>query len=181
MSLIYMGLSWGLVVVGYLATTLVLANQENERRHEVAEASKLNRQLQQQISERKTQDQLINLMPIEVELKDLRLQQQRQQLLIKFLAESDMTDQARFSEAMAGLARQHVPGIAIEWFALIAFNNSLSIQGQLARPEALPAYLKRLGEEPVFEAVQFNKVVMTTTDEQLSFETSSIVPLGQDS
>ena len=181
MSLVYMALAWLAVFVGYGATAGFLAHQESSLKRAVADANALNRQLQQQISQRQTQDQQVDLGPIESRLTDLRQKQQRQQLLIEFLQEADLSAQTSFSEAMAGLARQHVPGIAIERFALQAMNNKISIEGQLAKPEALPMFVKRLGAEPAFEDLQLNKVVMTITDEQLSFEMSSAVPRERDS
>lgn len=179
MSLIYMGLGWTVLIIGYLAATGFLVNQERGLRTDVKLAKSRNQQLQQQISQRQQQDEQIDLAPMESRLSELRLQQQRYELLGQFLDESDLTEQQRFSEAMAGLARQHVPGIAIEKFALHGLG--LSIQGQLGDPAALPIYVQRLGEEPVFSDVQFNKIVMTTINEQLNFEMSSSVPRGSDS
>lgn len=174
-SLIYMSLLWGFVIVGYLATSFVLSNQESDLQQQVKEAQQRNQHLQRQISQSQRIDEAIDLTPLESQLETLRLEQQRQQLLLDYLSESRLQSSYFFSDAMAGLARQHVPGISIEQFSYQKAGQ-ISIKGQLGHPQALPRYVKNLGFEPAFHDVSFNKVVMVTSEETLSFEMSSSKP-----
>ena len=180
-TLKYMVLGWSLILFGYLVTTLFLVNQAQSKDAEVTSKKQRNQQLQQEISQRKAEDEQIDLAQLESELKRLRQEQRRQELLVKFLSESELDQQHSFSEAMAGLARQHVPGIAIEKFTLQRFGGQVTIQGQLGCAEALPRFVQNLSREPVFNGTNFNRVVMSTTDEQLNFEMSSRLPKGRGS
>ena len=164
---------WVAVLVGYCCYAAYLAFAENQLAQELAAQSRLNKQLQFEINERRQADDLIDLTQFENTLASVRHRQQRHQMLIDYLENTEIDTEGRFSEAMAALARQHIPGLALERFSMVSQGNALSLSGALGDPEVLPKYVRRLGSEGVFSDLSFSKVLMKTENESLSFEMST--------
>lgn len=168
--------TWGLVALGYGLFAVYLTLSEADISASLEAAQRQNKSLQQQINLRQQEDQMVDLAPLEAALVSRREHWQRQQLLLKFLEQASMQFDQGFSGAMSALARQHVPGIAIERIALHEGNGRFSMSGQLGSAEALPRYVKRLGQETVFANLTFDRVLMKTIDEVLTFEMTSTLP-----
>lgn len=77
----------------------------------------------------------------------------KQQFLARFSGQS-LGNTSGFSAAMAALAGQPLPGL---WLRAFRFhgNGALSFEGGAADPRAVPAFVARLGSEPVFSGRQF--------------------------
>lgn len=166
---------WVAILVGYCGYAAYLAITENQLTSELAQQSRLNKQLQFDIEKKRQTDDLIDLAPFENSLASLRYRQQRHELLIQYLESAESDTEGRFSEAMAALARQHLPGLALERFTLMSEGNAVSLSGALGNPEVLPRYVRRLGREGVFSDLTFSKVLVKAENESLSFEMSTRV------
>ncbi len=164
---------WCLVFTGYLGYSGYLAFAENQLTSQLAKQTGLNKQLQFEINQKQQADELIDLAQFENSLTALRHRQQRLQMLLEYLQNAEIDAQGNFSEAMAALARQHIPGVALERFSFVSQGNAVSLSGALGHPEVLPQYVRRLGTERAFSDLRFNRVLMKAENEVLTFEMSS--------
>lgn len=64
-------------------------------------------------------------------------------------------DESGFADYLRGLARQTVPGLWLTGFAVGPAGGNMEIRGRMTIPDALPAYLTRLGGERPFRGRQF--------------------------
>ncbi len=180
-TLYYMAASWGAILLLYTLASLYLGAEERAAQTEMEREKQRNQSLERELSQRKRLDDRIDLVPFDTRIQQLRAELKRQELLIEYLESSSQDSLHRFSESMAGLARQHVSGIAIEKFSMSSADKYVLIRGQLGSADALPEYVKNLRHEPTFKDLRFNKVVVTTVDDKLNFEMSSTVPVESDS
>jgi Tfp pilus assembly protein PilN len=65
------------------------------------------------------------------------------------LSTGELGNTKGFSEYLAALARQSVPGVWLTGIVIGESGRDLRIEGRALRPELVPAYLKSLNEEPV--------------------------------
>lgn len=130
--------------------------------------------LQAEITSLQSEDQAIDLAPQEQKLTRLRQQLRRQQTLLAYLEDPARLGREGFSEAMTGLARQHVNGVAIEKFELTHEGRRLLLAGKLGHADSLPEYIQRLGSEAAFAQMSFEKININEVDGELDFEISSL-------
>ena len=90
-----------------------------------------------------------------------RVQQQldaRRQVLVALqngVGRGGGVDESGFADYLRGLARQTVPGLWLTGFAVGPAGSNMEIRGRMTVPDALPAYLTRLGGERPFHGRQF--------------------------
>lgn len=180
-ALIAIGAVCVLVLLGYTAAAGYLFVDSSRLVASLAAAKADGVRLNEVISQRQGQDQAIDLMPLEKSLEVLLQQQQRQQTLLAYLDDPILNNTGGFSEAMTGLARQHLPGVAIERLELTHKGRRFLMAGKIAYPTSLPLYMQRLGAEPAFARMSFEKINITEMDGQLDFEISSLAQVGGDS
>jgi len=60
-----------------------------------------------------------------------------------------------YSAYMRAFARQRVDGLWLTGFSIDGAGNAIGIQGRTLQPELVPAFMKRLGQEPVMQGKSF--------------------------
>ncbi len=110
----------------------------------------------------------------ETQLANLRARRDaRISLLRDMTARRSRTD-VSFASLLAGLARQDREGI---WLERIAFSNGgedIELEGRVERAKALPAYLRRLGDESSFANRRFRTLAVERAAEPTSAATFRI-------
>lgn len=61
-----------------------------------------------------------------------------------------------YSEYMTAFARQSVSGLWLTGFSLSGAGDEIGVAGRVLRPELVPAYLRRLNQEPVMRGREFS-------------------------
>lgn len=61
---------------------------------------------------------------------------------------------------MRAFARQVVPGLWLTGFRVAGDAAHISLKGHVTRPELLPAYIQKLGREPVMQGRNFSNLKM---------------------
>lgn len=67
-----------------------------------------------------------------------------------------------FADYLRGFARQAVPGLWLTAFSLEAQGGGMEIRGRTVDPALLPAYIRRLNSEPVFQGRAFAALKLDT-------------------
>lgn len=169
------------IFLGYSVTAGYLLLDGRVLTTSLAAAQAESLRLKTEISKRQTEDQAINLGPLETKLKALHLRRQQQQLLLAYLDDPASNNTVGFSDAMTGLARQHIPGVAIERFELTQKGRRFLMAGKVQNPTSLPSYMERLGSEAAFARMSFDRIDIREINGQLDFEIASIAETGGDS
>jgi MSHA biogenesis protein MshI len=85
------------------------------------------------------------------------------------------TTDGGYSRYLAGLAQHAVPGLWLTQIGIDAAGAQLSLAGQTLRQEAVPDYVRRLKDEPVFAGKSFAGLEMTGTEAPLSGAPAALV------
>jgi Tfp pilus assembly protein PilN len=86
---------------------------------------------------------------LEAEVARLEAELKARQGLVGALGAGELGNTTGFSEFLAALGRQAVPGVWLTGLSIGESGNELQVQGRALRPELVPAYLKALGNEPM--------------------------------
>ena len=142
-------LQWlAVVVVGLLVLSVfaVMQTQSVER---------LGRQYAQQVSAQREQFVAIarrapqtKSQALESEVARLEAEVRARRELIASLGSGELGNVAGFSDFMAAFGRQTTPGLWLTGFTIAEAGNELQLRGRALRPELVPAYLRKLSEEP---------------------------------
>lgn len=139
----------GAVLVGVLVLTVfaVMQTQSVER---------LNRQYSEQVAAQREQFVAIarrapqsRSQALESEVARLEAEVRARRELIASLGSGELGNVAGFSGFMAAFGRQATPGLWLTGFTIAEAGNELQLRGRALRPELVPAYLRKLSEEPV--------------------------------
>jgi len=168
------------ILIGYFAAALYLYSSGQGLQAKLVVAQQQNKVLQRRIDAKKIDDQQLDLAPLEARLAELHFQKRRLHVLVKNLQDPAFNNMTGFSDAMTGLARQHVQGVAIEKFELIHRGRHFFMAGKVLRPTSLPIYIARLGSEAAFDSMAFETINITEKDGELDFEVSSLTLLQGD-
>jgi MSHA biogenesis protein MshI len=173
-ALVSIGVVCLLVFFGYAGAAGYLIYNQGALASSLASAKAQNSSLKREVADLKAQDQAIDLALLEQKLAQQRLRLRRQQTLLVYLDGPAVTSLTGFSDAMTGLARQHVPGVAIEKFELSHEGRRFSMSGKLRNPTSLPIYVEKLGSEAAFAKMSIEKINITELDGYLNFEVVSL-------
>jgi len=104
-------------------------------------------------------DQLVKLGPkfsaegrskaLESEVARLEGEVKARQSVLSVLSSGELGNTTGFSEFLAALGRQAVPGVWLTGLNIGESGNDLQVSGRALRPELVPAYLKALSNEPM--------------------------------
>ncbi|HWA36925.1 MAG TPA: PilN domain-containing protein [Burkholderiales bacterium] len=86
---------------------------------------------------------------LEAELGRVETEVRTRRTTLEALSTGELGNTQGFSEYLAALARQSVPGVWLTGIVIGESGKDLRIEGRALRPELVPAYLKALNEEPV--------------------------------
>jgi hypothetical protein len=139
-----------LVVVGImvLAVFAVVQTQSVER---------LGRQYAEQVAAQR--EQFVKLtaqaapqtrsQALEAELVRLEGELRARRQLLSTLGAGELGNTAGFSSLLAAFGRQAMPGLWLTGFSVGEAGNELELRGRALRPDLVPAYLRKLNDEPV--------------------------------
>lgn len=163
-----------ITLIGYFGALLYLYSSSQGLQDDFIVAQQQNKMLQRRIDAKKSNDQQLDLAPLEARLAALHFQKRRLQVLVKNLQDPAFNNVTGFSDAMTGLARQHVQGVAIEKFELTHRGRRFLMAGKILQPTSLPIYMAKLGSEAAFDNMSFEKINITETEGELDFEIASL-------
>lgn len=86
---------------------------------------------------------------LESEVARLEVEVKARQSVIASLSTGELGNTAGFSEFLAALGRQAVPGVWLTGLNIGESGNNLQVLGRALRAELVPAYLKTLSNEPM--------------------------------
>ena len=120
-------------------------------------AERVTREQRDQVASQR--EQLVKLGPkfspegrsktLESEVARLEAEVKARQSVIAALSTGELGNTAGFSEFLAALGRQAVPGVWLTGLNIGESGNNLQVLGRALRPELVPAYLRALSNEPM--------------------------------
>lgn len=88
-----------------------------------------------------------------------------QQVLIDTLKSGAVGNTSGYSQYLRAFARQTVQGLWLTGFSIQGDAAYLSLSGGVLNPELLPAYVQRLGKEPVMQGKSFGSLQMQRNED----------------
>ena len=101
---------------------------------------------------------------MEEELKRLNETLLQQQRLVEVLRDEPLGSTGGFSEQLAALARGHQEGLWLTRMVLSGGTGEMQLSGVSIRPEMVPDYLQRLGEEEALQGQRFDSFQIDRPD-----------------
>lgn len=83
-----------------------------------------------------------------------------QTVLIEALKSGVAGNTTGYSEYMRAFARQVLPGLWLTGFRVAGDAAHISLKGHVTSPELLPAYIQKLGREPIMQGRNFSNLKM---------------------
>ncbi len=177
----------GLALLALVAGTAVWDGMEAARKAEAAAA------IQKQLNEQQVQLTALSKAVAErrvspalaADLDRARATLVAREEVMETLESGRQGSSAGFSAIMSGFARQAQKDLWLTSFVVARGGEDIEIRGRVLDPSGLPAYVQRLGSEPVFQGRRFSALEMIdreSTDEkaELSAKASpgGIAPLA---
>lgn len=83
-----------------------------------------------------------------------------------------------YSEYMKAFARQSVSGLWLTGFRISGAGDEIGIAGRVLRPELVPAYIRRLNQEPVMRGREFSflKIGLPKQEESAKAKADAVPP-----
>jgi hypothetical protein len=106
--------------------------------------------------------------PITEEIARLEQELAAKQRIRQVLAGGAFGNTQGFSEYLAALARQSVPGVWLTGFDIVGAAEQVSLAGRAINAELVPRYLQRLTAEQRLNGVEFRTFVMERDDQPQS-------------
>lgn len=169
------------VMLGLLVLTVfaVMQTQSVER---------LNRQYSEQVAAQREQFVAIarrapqtKSQALESEVARLEAEVRARRELLASLGSGELGNVAGFSDFMAAFGRQAMPGLWLTGFTIADAGNELNLRGRALRPELVPAYLRKLSDEPVMRGRSVTEMRLAAKPEQqkyVEFSIGSAMPGG---
>lgn len=139
----------GLIVVG-LATMHVYANFQARSAERLAGqlGNQLNLQ-REQVAKLAKVGAPTRSKALEAEIARLEAEVKARQASLQAISTGELGNVAGFSEFLAALGRQAMPGIWLTSITIADSGNELLVQGRALRADLMPAFLRGLNNEPV--------------------------------
>jgi hypothetical protein len=120
----------------------------------------------------------------ELQNKNIQVAQANKERIVKarlvaLLQRSQPGSKVPFSDYLAGLASQHIQGVALAKISYkggpIGGSAEFVMAGNASKAEKVPLYLERLGAVAAFDGMAFKKVIIAEAeaDDEVSFEVTS--------
>ena len=112
---------------------------------------------------------------MEDELKQLNETLLQQQRLVEILREQPLGSTGGFSTQLAALARGHHDGLWLTRMVFSGGTGEMQLSGVSMRPETIPEYLRRLGDEEALQGQRFDTFEIDRPEgsTQVNFRVSS--------
>jgi cell division protein FtsB len=93
--------------------------------------------------------------PLEDELNRLQAEQAALQQAMAKLQNDEFGNRKGYSNYLRAFARRILPGLWLTGFSIEGAGRAIGIQGRTLQPELVPAYIRRLGQEPIMQGISF--------------------------
>ena len=150
--------SIGIVAAGLLAAYVYGAFKVSALETEVVQLEGRERALATQLA---SVDPTLNKNRRAEMEQELRLMNERlldQQRLIETLRKQPLGTTDGFSRYLAALGRQQTPGLWLTQFAINGGTGAIELAGRSTRPELVPEFLQRLGQEAALVGQRFDRL-----------------------
>lgn len=97
---------------------------------------------------------------LEVEVQRMERQLDVRRASLEMLKSGVIGNTTGFSPQMLGLARQTIDGLWLTGFTIAGAGAEISLEGRALRADLVPAYIKRLGQEPAFAGRDFSALTI---------------------
>lgn len=98
---------------------------------------------------------------LEAEVAQLEAEIKLRHTMLQALSTGELGNTAGFSEFLAALGRQTLPGVWLTEIRIDDAGNDLLVQGRALRADLLPAYLTRLNREPMMRGRRVTEMKLT--------------------
>ncbi|MEY4750869.1 MAG: hypothetical protein RIQ60_3083 [Pseudomonadota bacterium] len=167
----------GLLLLACLVGNLVFAHYRQRVQTELTELQQASSQARLRLAGLQRPAATSALLRLDDELA--RLQQQGADAdLVRSLVASGRAGQPQgHAELLLALARQADPAVWITGLQLSVDGSALELRGRMRDPAALPAYLTRLHQEPLFQGRRFDQLGLRRIDAPTDAAAGSTTPL----
>ncbi|HET7670920.1 MAG TPA: PilN domain-containing protein [Burkholderiales bacterium] len=175
-----MSVSLGLLAAGLVALYGFAAVQTRSAERAAAQ---LGEQLKAQREQLATLSKVPVRMPakaLEAELAKLEAEVKARQTTLQALGTGELGNTGGFSEFLAALGRQAIPGVWLTSVTIGESGNQLLVQGRALRAELMPAFLRALNKEPVMRGRRVTEMKLSAKSDdrkQAFVEFSLAAPL----
>ncbi len=160
-SAVTMAQALGLILFGAILLVAYAAYRSSQLGAEAAEASRQLQGAQTQLAQvegafpprQKSSELAEQIRKVETETAAL-------QQVAAILKTDKFGDTEGHAEYMRAFARQIIDGVWLTGFTIHGAGAEIGLQGRALRPELVPAYIKRLGNEPVLQGKSFSTLQM---------------------
>jgi MSHA biogenesis protein MshI len=95
---------------------------------------------------------------IEAEVERLREERMAKTRLLRALSTEALVNGGGFSRHLAGLARQHLPGLWLREIQIHGGGRELDLAGSTLEPSLVPRFIQQLGQEAAFAGGEFHSL-----------------------
>jgi Tfp pilus assembly protein PilN len=149
------GAGLGLLVLLGLAGALVLDDLASQARADVVQAQQAGDAARARLAELQGQARQGPAAGVDAELARLRQQLGELDRVRALVASGQVGRPQGHAELLLALARQADPAVWITGLQVSADHDTLELRGRMTDPAALPVYLARLQQEPLFHGRRF--------------------------
>jgi len=146
----------GLVLIGGVLLSAYAAYQSRELAQQAAKAGEQLTAAQQELAQ--TNARLVprkKNQALEDELTRLQTEHDSLQQAMVKLQNDEFGNRVGYSAYLRAFARQIMPNLWLTGFSIDGAGRAIGIQGRTLQPELVPAYIKRLSQEPVLQGISF--------------------------
>jgi cell division protein FtsB len=162
----------GLVLIGGVLLSAYAAYQSRELSQQAADVGAQLATAQQELAQ--TNARLVprkKNQALEDELTRLQTEQDSLQQAMVKLQNDEFGNRVGYSAYLRAFARQITPNLWLTGFSIDGAGRAIGIQGRTLQPELVPAYIKRLSQEPVLQGISFAVLEMQAQQKDTSKET----------
>jgi hypothetical protein len=163
-----------MVVVGLMVLSVFAVMQTQS-------AERLGRQYAEQVAAQRDQFVAISRrapqsrsQALESEVARLEAEVRARRELLGSLGSGELGNVTGFSDFMAAFGRQAMPGLWLTGFTVADAGNDLQLRGRAVRPELVPAYLRKLNDEPAMRGRRVTEMRLAAKPEKQNFVEFSI-------
>lgn len=145
------GYSLGAVVIGLAALSIYASAQARNTENLAANSTRQLAAERDKLVQLSSKSPQVRSKALEAEVARLEGEVKARQNVLAALGTGELGNTAGFSEFMAALGRQTVPGVWLTALRIGEAGNDLEVLGRALRPDLVPAYLRALNNEPMMK------------------------------
>lgn len=105
---------------------------------------------------------------LEAEVKTATVELETKRKIFDAIDDIPQISSKGFAAFLEGMARQHINGLWLTGFKISDGGNEMNISGRSLDPGLVPAYLKKLSSEQVFQGVDFETFSMNRAKKEVA-------------